>query len=128
MSDDKAGIVVAIAVLNILHDLKFKDYARITLLLNTNEETGSRGSRALIEKLAKEHDVTLNLEAGRAGDGIMIWRKGSGTIKVEVKGRAAHAGASPRTRPQCGDGARAPDAAAGQARQSPRRARPSTSP
>jgi glutamate carboxypeptidase len=95
VSDDKAGIVVAVAVLNILQDLKFKDYARITLFLNTNEETGSRGSRALIEKLAKDHDVTLNLEAGRTGDGITIWRKGSGTIKVEVKGRASHAGASP---------------------------------
>ncbi len=95
VSDDKAGIVVAIAVLNILQDMKFKDYARITVFLNTNEETGSRGSRALIEKLAKEHDVTLNLEAGRIGDGITIWRKGSGTIKVEVRGRASHAGASP---------------------------------
>ncbi|HEY5964317.1 MAG TPA: glutamate carboxypeptidase, partial [Xanthobacteraceae bacterium] len=95
VSDDKAGIVVAIAVLNILQDMEFKDYARITVFLNTNEETGSRGSRALIEKLAKEHDVTLNLEAGRIGDGITIWRKGSGTIKVEVRGRASHAGASP---------------------------------
>jgi glutamate carboxypeptidase len=95
VSDDKAGIVVAIAVLNILHDLKFKDYARITVFLNTNEETGSRGSRALIEKLAKEHDVTLNLEAGRGGDGIVIWRKGSGTIRLEVKGRASHAGVAP---------------------------------
>jgi glutamate carboxypeptidase len=82
-------------VLNILQDMEFKDYARITVFLNTNEETGSRGSRALIEKLAREHDVTLNLEAGRAGDGITIWRKGSGTIKVEVRGRASHAGASP---------------------------------
>jgi glutamate carboxypeptidase len=95
VSDDKAGIVIAVAVLNILQDLKFKDYARITVFLNTNEETGSRGSRGLIEKLAKEHDVTLNLEAGRAGDGITIWRKGSGTIRVEVKGRASHAGAAP---------------------------------
>ena len=95
VSDDKAGIVVAIAVLNILQDLKFKDYARLTVFLNTNEETGSRGSRALIEKLAKEHDVTLNLESGRAGDGLVIWRKGSGTMKVEVKGRASHAGSAP---------------------------------
>ena len=29
------------------------------------------------------------------GDGITIWRKGSGTIRVEVKGRASHAGVSP---------------------------------
>jgi glutamate carboxypeptidase len=95
VSDDKAGIVVAIGVLNILQDLKFKDYARLTVFLNTNEETGSRGSRALIEKLAKEHDATLNLEAGRSGDGITVWRKGSGTIKLEVKGRGSHAGVAP---------------------------------
>lgn len=95
VSDDKAGIVVAIAMLKILDELKFRDYARLTLMLNTNEETGSRGSRALIENLAREHDVTLNLEGGRVGDGITIWRKGSGTIRVEVKGRASHAGAAP---------------------------------
>jgi glutamate carboxypeptidase len=95
VADDKAGIVVALSVLKILDDLKFKDYARLTLMLNTNEETGSRGSRVLIEKLAKEHDVTLNLEGGRLGDGITIWRKGSGTINVEVKGRASHAGGAP---------------------------------
>ena len=95
VADDKAGIVMALSVLKILDDLNFKDYARLTLMLNTNEETGSRGSRALIEKLAKEHDVTLNLEGGRLGDGITIWRKGSGTINVEVKGRASHAGGAP---------------------------------
>lgn len=95
VSDDKAGIVVGLTMLKILNELKFKDYARITLFLNTNEETGSRGSRALIEKLAKEHDVTLNLEGGRTGDSITVWRKGSGTIKVEVKGRSSHAGGSP---------------------------------
>src|SRR4029077_16563725 len=58
VGDDKAGIVVALSVLKILDELKFKDYAQLTLMLNTNEETGSRGSRTLIEKLAKEHDVT----------------------------------------------------------------------
>ena len=95
VSDDKGGIVVALTALKILDDLKFKNYARLTLFLNTNEETGSRGaSRLLIERLAREHDVTLNLEGGRPGDGVVIWRKGSGTITVEVKGRAAHAAAA----------------------------------
>ena len=95
VSDDKGGVVMAVFVLKILDDLKFKNYAQITVLLNTNEETGSRGTRALIEKLAKEHDVTLNLESGRAGDGLTIWRKGSAQLTVEVKGKAAHAGGSP---------------------------------
>jgi glutamate carboxypeptidase len=94
VSDDKAGIVVALTVLQMLDDLKFKDYARLTLMLNTNEETGSRSSRPLIEKLAREHDVTLNFEGGRPGDGVVIWRKGSATLRVEVKGRSAHAGSA----------------------------------
>jgi glutamate carboxypeptidase len=78
-----------------LQDLNFKSYGKITLLLNTNEETGSVGTRALIEKLAKEHDVTLNLEPGRPADGLVIWRKGSGVVKVEVKGKSSHAGVAP---------------------------------
>lgn len=94
-SDDKAGIVMAIAALKILDELKFKDYGRITLLLNSNEETGSFGTRALIGKLAREHDVAINLEAGRVGDGVVVSRKGSGTARVEVKGKASHAGVAP---------------------------------
>ena len=117
VSDDKAGIVVALSVLKILDELKFKDYARLTLMLNTNEETGSRGSRALIEKLAREHDVTLNLEGGRArrrhhdlAQGLRHHqRRGQGPRLA----RRRRAGA----RPQRGDGAGASDAAARQARQ-----------
>jgi glutamate carboxypeptidase len=95
VSDNKGGMIAALYALKILQDLDFKNYGRITLLLNTNEETGSLGTRLLIEKLAKEHDASLNLESGRANDGLVIWRKGSGAIKAEVKGRAAHAGVAP---------------------------------
>lgn len=88
--DDKGGIVMAIGALKMLQG--FKDYAKITVLLNTNEETGSHGTRALIEKLAKEHDVAFNLEPGRSADGLVVARKGSGEIEMDVKGKAAHAG------------------------------------
>ena len=93
--DDKGGIVIGLYALKILHDLGFKDYAQITFLLDTNEETGSAGTSALIEKVARQHDVTLNLEPGRVADGLVIWRKGSATVKVEVKGKTAHAGVAP---------------------------------
>lgn len=88
--DDKGGVATAIGAMKILQG--YKDYAKITVLLNTNEETGSHGTRALLEKLAKEHDVAFNLEPGRAADGLVISRKGSGEIEMEVKGKAAHAG------------------------------------
>ncbi|PFH08492.1 glutamate carboxypeptidase [Collimonas sp. PA-H2] len=93
--DDKGGVVAGLYALKILQELDFKDYAQITLLLNSNEETGSTGSRALIEKIAKQHDVVLNLEPGRPADGLVVWRKGSGTAQVEVIGKAAHAGVAP---------------------------------
>ncbi|NWC07470.1 M20/M25/M40 family metallo-hydrolase [Pseudomonas agarici] len=93
--DDKGGIVAGLYALKILQDLDFKDYAKITFLLDTNEETGSKGTTELIQRVAKEHDVTLNLEPGRPADGLVIWRKGSGTAVVEVKGKSAHAGVAP---------------------------------
>ena len=39
--------------------------------------------------------MTLNLEPGRPADGLVVWRKGSATAVVEVKGKAAHAGVAP---------------------------------
>lgn len=93
--DDKGGIVVALAALKILKQSGDTGYGKITLLLNTNEETGSHGTRALMDKLAREHDVALNLEPGRAADGLVVMRKGSGEIELDVTGKAAHAGVAP---------------------------------
>ncbi|MBV8849043.1 MAG: M20/M25/M40 family metallo-hydrolase [Methylobacteriaceae bacterium] len=93
--DDKGGIVIALYTLKILKDLNYANYAQITLMLNTNEETGSLASRLLIERLSKEHDVDLNLEPGRPADGLVVWRKGSGKIELEIKGKSAHAGVAP---------------------------------
>ncbi|MFS2156053.1 M20/M25/M40 family metallo-hydrolase [Pseudomonas sp. Pseusp122] len=93
--DDKGGIVAGIYALKILNNLNFKNYAQITFLLDASEESGSDVATALIKKTAKEHDVTLNLEPGRPADGLVVWRKGSATAVVEVKGKAAHAGVAP---------------------------------
>ncbi|WP_454739123.1 glutamate carboxypeptidase [Cupriavidus necator] len=89
--DNKGGVVLGIYAMKVLKGLDFKQYGQITLLLNTNEETGSKGSRALIEQQAKQHDVVLNLEPGREHDGLTVQRKGSGTLTIEVTGKASHA-------------------------------------
>lgn len=95
--DDKGGIALGISALKILKDLGFTDFATLTLLLNSNEEIGSPGSRALIEQTAKAHDVVLNLEPGRPADGLVTNRKGSGKAYVTVKGKSAHAGVAPES-------------------------------
>ncbi|MEA3172158.1 MAG: glutamate carboxypeptidase, partial [Pseudomonas sp.] len=93
--DDKGGIVAGIYALKVLKNQGFKDYANITFLLDASEETGSEAASELIRNTAKSHDVTLNLEPGRPADGLVVWRKGSATAVVEVKGKAAHAGVAP---------------------------------
>lgn len=96
VSDEKGGVVEAVTALKILHDLKETDYASITLLIETSEETGSPGTRKLIDKLVREADVELNVEPGDAPDAITVWRKGSATIRITVHGKAAHAGVEPQ--------------------------------
>jgi glutamate carboxypeptidase len=96
VGDEKAGVVNAVTALRILHDLGFKNYATITLLLDDSEERGSPGSRSLIAALARQHDVEFNMEPGDPPDALTVWRKGSTNIRVEVKGRAAHAGMAPQ--------------------------------
>ena len=96
VGDEKAGVVNAVMALKILHDLGFKNYGTITLLLDDSEERGSPGSRKLITALAREHQVEFNMEPGDPPDALTVWRKGSTGIRLQVKGRAAHAGMAPQ--------------------------------
>jgi glutamate carboxypeptidase len=96
VGDEKAGVVNAVTALKILHDMRFKNFATITLLLDDSEERGSPGSTQLIKTLARQHDVEFNMEPGDPPDALTVWRKGSAGIRIQVKGRAAHAGMAPQ--------------------------------
>lgn len=96
VGDEKGGVVEAIYALRILKDLGFRNYGQITLLIETSEERGSPGSRKLIDALLKDADVELNLEPGDPADQVTVWRKGSATYFIDVKGRPAHAGVAPQ--------------------------------
>jgi glutamate carboxypeptidase len=96
VSDEKGGVVQGITALQILHDLGFKDFRQIVFLIESSEERGSPGTRKLIDRLLADADVELNLEPGDAPDAVTVWRKGSTTFHIEVKGRAAHAGVAPQ--------------------------------
>jgi glutamate carboxypeptidase len=96
VSDEKGGVIEGLYALQILHDLGFKDFGRITFLIETSEERGSPGTKALINRLVGDADVELNLEPGDPPDSATVWRKGSTTFHIDVKGRAAHAGVAPQ--------------------------------
>jgi glutamate carboxypeptidase len=96
VGDEKGGVVEGIYALKILHDLGFKDFRQITLLIETSEEGGSPGSTGLIKRLVADADVEFNLEPGDTPDVLTVWRKGAVAMHVEVHGRAAHAGVAPQ--------------------------------
>jgi glutamate carboxypeptidase len=96
VSDEKGGVIEGIYALQLLHDLGFKDFKQIVFLIETSEERGSPGTQGLIKKLVADADVELNLEPGDLPDALTVWRKGSTTFHIQVKGRAAHAGIAPQ--------------------------------
>ena len=87
--DMKAGVVMALAAVATLRDLKL---ARpVILLLNSDEEVGSTVSRPITEKLAKESEAVFVLEPAQ----VLAYktaRKGVGNYTLEVTGVAAHSG------------------------------------
>jgi glutamate carboxypeptidase len=96
VGDEKAGVVNAVTALKILHDLGFRNFATITLLIETSEERGSIGTTRLIRTLAAQNDVEFNMEPGDPPDALTVWRKGSNVVHIHVKGHAAHAGMAPQ--------------------------------
>jgi glutamate carboxypeptidase len=87
--DMKAGVVMALAAVSVLKELKL---ARpVTLLLNSDEEVGSPVSRAITERLARESVAVFVLEPAQ-GLAYKTARKGVGHYNVHVTGIGAHAG------------------------------------
>lgn len=67
----------------------------ITVLVTSDEEVGSPASRELIEQEASEAAYVLVLESPLPGGKLKTARKGVGDFRVEITGRAAHAGVEP---------------------------------
>ena len=92
IADDKGGIAVVLHALKILGDAGWRDYARLTVLFNPDEEVGSIGSGELIADLADQHDVVLSCEPTAAApaaknDALLLGASGTATGTMEVKGR-----------------------------------------
>jgi glutamate carboxypeptidase len=100
IADDKGGIAVILHTLQILKDAGWTDYATLTVLFNPDEEIGSRGSGEFISATADQADVVLSFEPTAAkavakGESLLLGAAGISAVTLEVKGRAAHAGAAP---------------------------------
>lgn len=88
--DMKAGIVQMIAAIDLL-----PDPSAVSVLLTSDEEVGSRSSRALIEQQAHAAGAVLVCEPSADGGAVKVGRKGIANYRVNIIGRAAHSGLEP---------------------------------
>lgn len=96
VADAKGGIAVILHALKILKERGFRDFARITVVFNPDEERGSLGSGALIRHLAGEHDAVLSFEpTSTPKEVIVLGTAGTANLVAKVTGKASHAGAAP---------------------------------
>lgn len=93
--DMKGGLVLVYYALRELTRLGLGPRRPTTLLLNCDEEVRSRTSRELITQLADGAAAALVFESPLPGGGLKTSRKGTMTYRLEIDGRAAHAGIEP---------------------------------
>jgi glutamate carboxypeptidase len=88
--DMKAGIVQMFAALRNVADI-----SRVGVLLTCDEEHGSVTSRELIERQAGRSGAVLVCEPSTPPGALKIARRGGSAYRLNVQGRAAHAGIDP---------------------------------
>lgn len=94
--DMKVGLVQAVHALAILRNQLGDDgLGAVELLVTGDEECGSTTSRSLIEADARGMLAALVLEAAADGGALKVARKGAAVYRLDVVGRAAHAGLDP---------------------------------
>jgi glutamate carboxypeptidase len=95
-ADMKGGVVLALGVARELaaHSAAF---AELAVLLVTDEEWRTE-EFGHVERFAG-YDACLCFEAGErtpeGDEGVVVWRKAAGALRVRARGRAAHSGSAP---------------------------------
>jgi len=92
--DMRGGIVATLGALELLGELEALRRP-VRMLLTPDEETGSRASRDLIARRAREAAIALVPEPALPGGALKTARKGWIAYRLRIRGRAAHAGLDP---------------------------------
>lgn len=93
--DMKGGWACVLEALALLRAAGSRPRRPTILLATCDEETGSETSRSLIEELAAGARAVLVPEPSLPDGGAKTRRKGVGIYRLDVTGRAAHAGVDP---------------------------------
>jgi glutamate carboxypeptidase len=95
VSDMKAGLLTGFFAVEVLQSVGAGGFGQITYVCNPDEEIGSPWSRDVIRSEAANADVAFVLEGARENGDIVSARKGVSEYRIEIRGRAAHAGVEP---------------------------------
>ncbi|MGD8553000.1 MAG: M20 family metallopeptidase [Anaerolineales bacterium] len=90
--DMKISIAMAMTAMQVIQDEDRLNGKRVSLLVTSDEETGSKTSRALIEDLSEQYEIVFCLEPALPDGALKTWRKGILGFEVEAHGYPAHAG------------------------------------
>jgi len=94
--DMKAGLVQLIYALQVIHEMSLQPHLSPIIIINSDEEIGSRESRHIIKRLAKIAERAFVMEPPLGLDGkLKTARKGLGRFTITVTGKASHAGLDP---------------------------------
>jgi glutamate carboxypeptidase len=93
--DMKAGIAAAIVAARLLAGAGAPAAGGVTLLITSDEETGSAHSRERIEAEARRHERVLVVEPARDDGALKVGRKGVADYHLDLHGVPAHAGNHP---------------------------------
>jgi glutamate carboxypeptidase len=96
-ADMKGGLAVILHALLAFERSETAGAVGYDVLVNSDEETGSLSSAALIAELARGKAAALTYEPSALPDGTLAHaRGGSGNYSLVVTGRSAHAGRNPQ--------------------------------
>ncbi|MDQ3247629.1 MAG: M20 family metallopeptidase [Chloroflexota bacterium] len=93
--DMQSSLALAEYVLHAVRDLNLTLPRPLTLLMTSDEETGSLTSQTLITEEAQKAAYALVMESPLPGGVLKTTRKGIGGFDLTVTGRAVHAGIEP---------------------------------
>ena len=96
VADMKGGIAVMLHALMAFEDSAGAQALGYDVLINSDEETGSLASAALIAEMARGKLAALTYEPAALPDGTLAHaRGGTGNYSITLTGRSAHAGRNP---------------------------------
>ena len=95
VADMKGGLAVMLAALRAVEASPVASRLGYDVIINSDEETGSFSSAALLAEAARGKIAALTYEPALADGTLAGARGGTGNFSIVVRGRSAHAGRNP---------------------------------